>query len=234
MATIVALHSETHGDMLVKNQPDFSIAKDQNILPVVVQEFIPASVEFLIAFVKTSNGDTFQPVMVTGLKPQQNFFSNGDNWTGLYMPSVMWNSPFKLMANPKDPDALLLAIDEDSDLVSKGEGEALYDPSGKETAFHEQRRQAVINNFEFGQTTQGFSQLLVHLDLLKQQTISVELKGEKMNLEGLYMIDAEKLNALSDEQFKDLRTRGFLPVIYAQMTSWQNIHHLLKMANEQA
>lgn len=234
MTKLVALHSETHSDMRVKNQPDFELAKDQNILPLLVQEFIPASIEFVIAFVKPPQGQEYQAVAMIGLKPNECLYSNGENWTGLYLPSILWNSPFKMVAHPNDPEKLLLAIDEDCSLATRtgDEGELLYDADGKESAFHEARRQSVINNFEFGQTTQGFAQLLAHLDLLKQQTLTVEVRGEKFNLDGLCFIDVEKLHKLPDEQFLDLRNRGFLPVIYAHIASMQNIHRLIQKANE--
>ena len=100
------------------------------------------------------------------------------------------------------------------------------------TAYHQARRHAIVEFNEFSQVTIGFTQLLVQLDLLIEQPLTVEVKGEKINLQGLSFVDEEKLNNLPEETFLDLRKRGFLPVIYAQMTSMKNLYRLMKMANE--
>ena len=67
MASVAVIKPETHKDIRVKNQADFSIAKDQNILPVVVQEFVAASIEFPILFVKAPENRASLLVMKSGL-----------------------------------------------------------------------------------------------------------------------------------------------------------------------
>lgn len=232
MASVAVIKQETHGDLRVKNQPDYSIAKGQNVLPVVVQEFVAASIEFPILFVKVPEGKGYQAIILTGLNSGESLFTNGENWTGYYQPKVLWNPPFTLARGEGDSEELSLEIDTDHPLVSRDDGELLYDGKGEMTAYHQARRRGLIEYNEFSQVTIGFTEMLVHLDLLTEQPLTVEVKGNKINLQGLSFVDEEKLNALSQEAFLDLRKRGFLPVIYAQMTSMNNLYRLMKMANE--
>ncbi len=232
MASVAVIKPETHKDIRVKNQADFSIAKDQNILPVVVQEFVAASIEFPILFVKAPENKGYQAVILTGIKSGESLFASDEKWAGLYLPKILWNPPFTLSANADDIENPLLELDTDHPLVSRDEGELLYDDKGEMTAYHQARRHAIVEFNEFSQVTIGFTQLLVQLDLLIEQPLTVEVKGEKINLQGLSFVDEEKLNNLPEETFLDLRKRGFLPVIYAQMTSMKNLYRLMKMANE--
>jgi len=44
----------------------------------------------------------------------------------------------------------------------------------------------------------------------------------------LYVIDEKKLDALSDDEFNELRSKGLLPIIYAHLSSMHQIARLAK------
>ena len=75
--------------------------------------------------------------------------------------------------------------------------------------------------------TGAFVKMLLEKELLMSKTLQLDLVGESgLNLSGIYAIDEEKLKGLNDESFLDLRQRGFLPVIYAHLTSLNQVYRL--------
>ena len=91
----------------------------------------------------------------------------------------------------------------------------------------QQRKQQLINSYDQLKITVAFIELLQQLDLLLEQSFTIEVNGETAHLNGLFIINEAKLNALPVEQFEDLRRRGFLPAIYSQLTS---LHQLSRLA----
>jgi SapC len=49
------------------------------------------------------------------------------------------------------------------------------------------------------------------------------------NIAGCYVINEERLNNLSDERFLELRTKRYLPAIYAQLISLAQIERLMTL-----
>ncbi|MDA0690151.1 MAG: SapC family protein, partial [Proteobacteria bacterium] len=50
--------------------------------------------------------------------------------------------------------------------------------------------------------------------------------GQRYNIEGIYTVDEEKFNALSDEDFLELRRQGLIPLIYAHLSSLQQLRRI--------
>lgn len=223
---ITPLDPAQHGDLKLKKLSDYSYMKGQHVIPVVVHEFMQAGAEYPVVFVKNSDSGQFIPVAMMGLKPEENFFASADGWAGLYIPARVRTHPFHLMRNPHNHEQLMVAVDENSAVVSREEGDALFSEDGGESETLVRCKKELTDYFESGQLTENFTGLLLQLDLLVPRSLSLEIKDEKVTLDGVYVIDETKLNGLSDEVFSDLRKRGFLPLIYAQMISLHQVRRL--------
>tara|TARA_R110002096_G_scaffold187706_5_gene367291 strand:+ start:2096 stop:2842 length:747 start_codon:yes stop_codon:yes gene_type:complete len=230
-SNIIPLGQAQHGDLKLRQLTNFSHVKNEHVIPVVVHEFIQASSEYPVVFVKNSDNGQFIPVVMLGLKPGENLFAGEDGWRGLYIPTRVRTHPFHLMRNPHDHDQLMMAIDENATVVGKEEGDALFNDDGTESAYLERRKKQLTDYFESGQLTEAFTALMAELDLLVPRSLSLEIRGESISLDGVYFIDEAKLNALSDDVFSDLRKRGFLPLVYAQMMS---VHQVQRLASIKA
>ena len=226
MANIVPLHSETHGDLKIL-EGDFSHVADQHIIPVVVHEIATASADFPIVFVKNADNDQYQSVAMLGLKPQENLFIKGKKWDATYIPGVISNYPFKLMSSGEKNDQLMVAIVDDAPQVGTKKGEAIFNEDGTETEYMVARKKGLRQYFEHSQMTAAFIAELAKLDLLAARSLTLDVKSEKITLDGLYFVDEEKLNALPDDKFLDLRKRGFLAIIYAHLASLNQIRSLV-------
>ena len=79
----------------------------------------------------------------------------------------------------------------------------------------------------------NFCKELVDRNLLVSKNLELQLANDqKHNLTGLYIIDEQKLQELSDEDYLSLRKNNLLAAIYAQLLSLSRINTLLKLHNK--
>jgi hypothetical protein len=83
-----------------------------------------------------------------------------------------------------------------------------------------------------GLITRNFVEKLQSLELIKEQVLTLNIKGEERRINGIYLIDEPKLNELSDETFLELRKSGYLTAIYAMLMSLQHTQKLVKKVAE--
>jgi hypothetical protein len=228
VADIKAINSSTHKKIKIKNNANFIQSKHKHFAPVVVQEFVAASQEFPIVFVKDSETGQFNAIALLGLKPQENLFYNDNAWQASYTPQSLTLYPF-VIHQDKGSDSAVLCFDESSPLVNETEGDALFDEKELQNQWLTLRGEAVVDFVEKSEMTQQFIKLLLQHGLLTPQTLSLKLaQDETYELGGLYVIDEQKFNALSDEAFNELRKVGALPAIFASLMSMQRVNYLVR------
>ncbi|WP_417760446.1 SapC family protein [Shewanella sp.] len=223
---IALLDPAKHADLKFK-KPSFEHVADQHLMPVSLHEVMYAATDVPVVFVK-SNEETneFQAVMMLGLKPQQNLRVKDGAWTGTYVPNVLRDFPLTVVLDPEQTDRVWFGVREESDQLSKEEGVALFE-NGEETPALKERREQVLRHFEQDQQSRAVLKFLAEKELLIQQTLTVEVKGEKRNINGIYLVDERKLAELSDEDYLDLRKKGLLGPIYSHLTSLNQIPRLV-------
>lgn len=226
------LHNVEHKDFKIKNGFNADLVKDQHLVPVVAHEFARVANEYPIVFVKNNETGEFQPVAMLGLEPGENLIVKDGKWQGAYLPHALTRSPLVLSKNPENEEQLFVGINESSDLVNKEEGNALFDEKGEETDYLKRRKEGLVSYVEFSQITAAFTKFLADKELLIPQTLTLEIKGEKRDINGIYLIDEKKMNELSDEDFLDIRKRGFLPPIYSFLTSMPQVNRLARLKAE--
>lgn len=227
---IVPLNKEQHAATKINNTNAFSHISGEHMLPVVVHEFVVAGAEFPIVFVKTN--DSFQPVAMLGLTAQQNLFMQGNEWQALYVPRAIRNYPLVLVKDKPDGDRLMVALDEASERINQAEGNPLFNEDGSESEFLAHRKQQMAEYVDMGLITRNFVEKLQSLELIKEQVLTLNIKGEERRINGIYLIDEPKLNELSDETFLELRKSGYLTAIYAMLMSLQHTQKLVKKVAE--
>jgi hypothetical protein len=233
MANFQPLHKETHKDVKITQPKSVADLKEQHALGVVVQEFALAGAHYPIAFVKPQESGNCFPVVILGLEQNKNLFVTDEGkWDGMYMPARYTHKPLSVIPNPEDENMYGIAINMDSEVVSTEEGEALFDESGEESEYLGKRKQALMSYVEQEHVTKMFAEELDKLGLLHSQNINVKVQGKEYNLNGLYMVDENKMSELSDEEFLSLRKRGFLAAIYAHLSSMHQVNSLIRKQAE--
>ena len=232
-SAIRTLSFDNHKQTKIKHSNDYQHAKDQQVVPLIVHEFARASAEMPIVFVKNAETGEFQSVALLGLSQNENLFYSEDKWLSPYLPALITHHPFALMPSQNDENQLQMVLKEDSHLISKTEGELLFDGEGNETEYLTKRKNALGHYFESSHVTKAFTKQLSDKSLLSQQNLSLELNGEKIAINGVYLVDEKALNSLSDEDFLALRKKGYLAPIYSHLSSLHQLSRLAKLKSEQ-
>ena len=160
---IVPLNKEQHADTKINNNNAFSHISSEHMLPVVVHEFVVAGAEFPIVFVKNSENNTYQPVVMLGLSAKQNLFMQGNEWQALYVPRAIRNYPLVLVKDKPDGDRLMVALDEASERINQAEGNPLFNEDGSESEFLAHRKQQMAEYVDMGLITRNFVEKLQSL-----------------------------------------------------------------------
>jgi hypothetical protein len=222
------LNDKLHAHLKVNKADNFSHLSQEQLIPIVVQEFIDVASEFPIIFVKDANSGKFLAVAMMGLKAQENLYCSAGSWQANYAPLALQNYPFSLMQDANNQQ-LLVCINENSPLVNDAEGEALFEPDGQQTKYLQQKSAHLLDYMEKSQMTAGFVELLLKHHLLVPRNLSIKLdNNETFNANGIYVIDHTVLDALSEQVFQELRQVGALQAIYAQLSSMKQIHRLTR------
>lgn len=224
------LNPEDHAALGIKSVPEpFAFMREAHAIPVTVTEFGMAAASYPIIFV----GDDYTPVAVMGVRQGQNLFVTdaGQADPDFYVPAFARRYPF-VFANDTDSDRLLLCIDRDAPMVTNQPETPLF-ANGEPTEF----TQNAINfcqEFERQRrATMEFVKVIQNFGLFEQKTVAFQPRdeqgnsvGEQQKIADYWAIDENKLNALSEEQFKQLREQGALGACYAHMISllnWQRV-----------
>lgn len=225
-----ALNPSRHARLRLVGKPGYDFARTAHAIPVMAAEMPAAMRSYPIVFV----GEPLMPVIVTGIRNRQNLFVGEDGaWSEPhYVPGYVRRYPF-VLAGEETAERLTLCIDRDSDRVVEGDGgiegaAPLFEdgePSEatrKVLAFCE-HYQAMLN------ATRAVVARVAGHGLFAQRQSNVKLAtGEEIKLTDFQVIDEDKLGALADEAFLDLRRAGALPLVYchlASMNSWPNLLH---------
>ncbi len=218
-----------HGQLKIADGIDLSNIKKQQIIPLVVHEFSIASASMPIVFVKNSETGEFQSVALLGFKLNENLLIKNNQWQGSYQPAILKQAPFALLPHHEDQTQLQLVINEASALCNKEQGQPLFDEQGEETSYLQTRKKQLVEYYEQIQTTTAFINALVSYGLLAEQNLTLEVDGDKIALEGLYLVNEQKLQQLDDHQFLQLRHKGYLAPIYHHLTSMHQLANLVRL-----
>ncbi|ABZ75716.1 SapC family protein [Shewanella halifaxensis HAW-EB4] len=232
---IVPLNSDTHLEMCVSESQDYRRFAEQQLIPVVFHEFHQLATEFPLVFVKNSETGQFIPIAMMGVKNGLNLYCQTGEWPAMIKPRGFSNAPLSLVKTSKESDNVLICIDTESPLVTEaGENsQRLFDDNKEQSEYLKKRTQALLDIAAFNEQTDKICQLLASKSLFtaKQLTIKLAESQQPINIDGIYVIDEQALNQLSNEEFLSFKDNGLLPLIYAHLLSLQQIPRLIEKQN---
>lgn len=226
---VIVLNSRDHRRLRVRPPENVEYLGKVHMLPLVAQECGNAGNEFPVAFVKDAKTGGFQLVAILGLQVGENLFVSEGQWQGLYMPAIIQIEPFKLITDANKSDQLVVGLDTDSKRVQESDGEALFDDTGNETEFLQRVKDSLGQYFQNQRYTLDLIATLTEFELLVARDLSIRIGDQSTSISGMHTIDEVRLNELSDEKFSELRKRGYLAAIYAQMLSLNQVHRLARI-----
>lgn len=213
----VALHREEHRRLRLR-RAGYGFARRVNSVPLAGVELPAAAAHYPTVFAKVAEGPPVLAALV-GLRNDENLFVDGadDQWAGAYLPAFVRRYPFVLAAQG---EAFTVWIDRGFSGWSEDEGDALFEDDGRDSALLKETM-AFLQAFQAEmQRTQAFVQHVIEANLLKDIAVPVNTAGiTPFVLQGLQVIDEQKLAALDDARITTWFRSGELAWIYAHVAS---------------
>ncbi|QOL26334.1 SapC family protein [Thalassotalea sp. LPB0316] len=231
MANFAPVKKESHQNLKVATQRGLPDISNQHIIATHAREFPQLATSFPIFLIK--DGERFRPVLMTGLEAGENLYYKDGVLDSLFMPQALALAPFSLGLDPEKEKTLTTCVDLDSEYVGEDKDLPLFDEKGEETQLFKNIQEALGDLYNSEVLTEKFVKELVDHELLAELQLNIDYAtGEKKKLVGLFGIDEQKLQALSDEKILDFTKRGIFVPMHAMLLSLGQINRLAKLRNE--
>ncbi len=231
----VPLNRTEHKDLRLKPIPNMKFALGAHSVPLTGVEFGLAARDLPIVFAGNDLADA-GPVALLGLRQNENLFVDAEGqWApNVYIPAFVRRYPFVLAEKPagQEGDDFAVFLDEGYEGFGTAEGDRLFNEDGTDT---EMLTRAVGFLGEFQQhvaRTRWFMEQLRKHNLLEARNMSMRKgapdspDGRVINLNGLFVVNEEKLRQLDEKAAQELLREGVLGWIYAHLMSLNNIDRL--------
>lgn len=227
----VALNRERHQKLrLEPAAAHFAFAAKTNAILLASTELPEAARDYPIVFVGTAGGP-FTLAALVGLRKDENLLvDSAGQWdANSYVPAFARRYPF-VLAEGEDKSILTVCVDETYPGLNEERGETLFDENGKETPYLK-RVLDFLRAFHADMTrTRDFAARLNALGLLVSKVVTIEQQRagatERQVVEGLWIVDEDKLRGIDDARAVELFRNGYLGWIYAHLLSLGNVRRL--------
>lgn len=221
----VLLDRHRHRTLRVRIDGGFAFAREANALLLAGTEFNEAYKEYGIVFTRVAG--QVMPVAMLGLRDRENLFVEADGrWDARYVPAFVRRYPF--VPAQMEGEALAACIDEACPGLGDPAGEPLFDAQGQDTPFLRQATDFLaLYQREVGRT-EAFCRRLEQSGLLVPMNAKADLvDGSSFTVDGLLVIDEQKLMALPDAQALALFRSGELHLASMHLASLSNLQRLV-------
>lgn len=228
----VALDKKTHAGFSLTKNLTFDFAAKVNAVPVTMIELPSLMQNYPIAFSATSPAT---PLAILGLRDNENLFVNkkGEWQKDCYIPAYIRRYPF-IFARNDNGDRLTLCVDDNSNILTKGNDNLLFDASGELTQLTNNALEYCRSYQAAAEQTEAFSQALEQSGILLDRSAEIRLSnGETLTLSGFRQIDETKFYALPKDTLNQWHDNRWIAFIYAHLFSIGNWQKLFQMMEQQ-
>lgn len=239
MPQYVPLQPSVHRHAGFQRAQDVYHATHDQYAPLLLDELAHVLPYMPLCFIPhAEDSQRFRLVGLQGLQANQNLYLHptSHKWLVGYTPAHYRGYPFALGTDPTTGKSVL-CIDKLSGLFheSIGPGVVAFFNDNGQPAKTVTDTLAFLKAFEAGkQRTQAAVDALTQHGLIDAWPISLQQGEETHQLSGMYRINGEALQQLSDEALGALQRSGALQLAYAQQLSQPQLKHLAKLATVHA
>ncbi|MEI8033707.1 MAG: SapC family protein [Chlorobiaceae bacterium] len=223
----VPLNKETHASLTVGPSPEgYRFAASARTVLLAAVEFFDAGRQFPIIFSATPDGKIL-PVALMGLEENENLFIDAKGtWLAQYIPAYIRRYPF--ITTDGSEGQTTVCIDQDFDGFNRKGGVPLF-KKGEPTA-KTQEIQAFLQDYLLQvNQTELFGAMLLQNGLLRQIDAQANMNdGHTYPLNGMLVVDEQKLADLPDFEVVSLFRSGALAQIHAHLLSLRNLDVLIE------
>lgn len=228
----IPLDKDKHSDIKVNAKVEFAYAANTHLAAATIREFAQLSGSMPLVFIEDPNTKNVHSVAMLGLEQGSNLFYADEKWQGPHVPLNIQRYPFDIRP---DGDKLGVFIDENSELLAKGdeEGQALFTEAGEPTEFLKNRQQFLAELANSEVQNQRFIKMLKELDLLEEIQIRILYKSSQTrNVTGILSINEKRLLDLDDDKVLAMHKAGYLGAAYSMMLSLGQLNRLVELSNK--
>lgn len=227
---LVPVSREQHGPLRIRPATGFGFSRGFHLASLAMQEFVRASAFYPIVFLDDRERDLFRAVALLGVESGENLFLEQDaTWLrGAYIPGILRRYPFAL-ADTEKADEYAVCVDEAAGLLDQNEGLALFNSDGTPTDTLENVKRFLSELQQMDAITRQFSSFLARNNLLRPLNLRVQVAGAPRDIAGSYVVNEERLDALNDAAFLEMRSLRYLQPIYAHLSSLPQIDRLVRL-----
>ena len=226
---LVPVTKARHAGKKIKQVEGFAFASKFHIASIMAHEFSRASAIYPVVFLEDKTKDEFRPVVLMGLEAGENLFVDANQkWEASYVPAIIRRYPFAL-ASTGEEGKFTVCIDEGSELVNDSEGVDLFNAEGEPAEALENVKRYLAELQQMDAFTRDFCKYMAEHNLFTPLNMRVRQADQIKNINGCYVVNEERLNNLSSERFIEMREKGYLPAIYAQLVSLAQIERLMML-----
>lgn len=217
------LNKEQHSGIGFKQlDKPFAFAAGANVVPLAVAEFAPAGLSYPVIFA----GETKTPLAVMGVQQGENLFIEADGTAApdAYLPAYIRRYPF-VLADDKPQDRMIVCLERGAAMLAEDGGDMPLFENG-ELSTYTQNAIDFCNDYENERRrTLSFIELISKLDLFEVRRANFTPRmpdgsqGEPQMVAEYYAISEDKLKALPNDKYLELRDNGALGQIYAHIVS---------------
>ena len=232
MARYELLNNIAHQDLRVSTRFGAEFGDNIGMVQAFPTEFAELQREYPIFFRADPSGG-FQAVALLGFDHHENLFLQGGGWNASYLPGAVARGPFLIGFQEQQVDGALrnepvIHVDLDHPRVIGGQGEAVFLSHGGNSAYLEHIITVLRGINDGVQAGRDMFAALQALELIQPITLDVRFDdAHRVNLDGLYGIDRERLAALDAASLHGLHKAGWLEGIYLVLSSLHNMRRLI-------
>lgn len=233
MARYELLNNVTHKDLRVITGFGRQFGDDIGMVLAFPSEYAELQREYPIFFRKDGDTGQWQSVALLGFEQHENLFLQDGRWNAAYLPGAVAKGPFLIgfqeqRINGELRKEPVMHVDLEHPRVSSSEGEPVFLPHGGNSPYLQHIAdvlRGIRDGVEFG--TAMFA-AFDSMALIQPVNLDVQLDDKhRVNVNGLYGIDREKLAALDAESLLRLNQAGFLEGAYLVLASLHNMRRLM-------
>jgi len=233
MARYELLNNVAHKDLRVATGFGRQFGDEVGMVPAFPSEYAELQREYPIFFRKDQQTGQWQSVALLGFEQRENLFLQDDRWNAAYLPGAVAKGPFLIGFQEQRIEGELrqepvMHVDLDHPRVNGAEGETVFLPQGGNSPYLEHIAsvlRGIRDGTEFGAAM--FS-AFDSMGLIQPVHLDVQLdERHRVNVNGLYGIDREKLTTLDAESLLRLNQAGFLEGAYLVLASLHNMRRLM-------
>lgn len=219
----VALSREAHQSLRYQPLLSLGFSTHVNSVPLTGIEFFEASRDMPVLFNKGADGHYFPLALLSLKNDGHDKVDDKGGWQGSYVPAFIRRYPFALSEDGT------VCFDETSTAFGEDKGEALFLDEGKNSETLD-RIVRFLQQYDAGtRQTREFCDALAAQELFKPFTLQVVARDKApLRIEGLFVLDEEKVAGLADVQVAEWFRKGWLAWMYAHLHSLGALQGLSK------